>query len=73
MFGLARGGMEMSKFDLLVVLPPTPPERYDVAIADAMEPYSAQEAGYEWVDPNGITWVEELRAGGVLPQGVELT
>ncbi|GLW71553.1 hypothetical protein Kpho02_38520 [Kitasatospora phosalacinea] len=73
MSGPARGEMEMSKFDLLVVLPPTPPERYDAAIAEAMEPYSAQESTYERADPNGIAWVEELRAGGVLPQGVELT
>jgi len=63
----------MSKFDLLVVLPPTPPERYDAAVAAAMEPYSAQEATYEPVDPNGVAWVEELRASGALPQGVELT
>lgn len=28
---------------------------------------------YGRADSNGITWVEELRASGVLPHGVELT
>ncbi|MFI9788273.1 hypothetical protein ACIHEI_32915 [Kitasatospora sp. NPDC051984] len=63
----------MSSFDVLVVLPPMPPEQYEAALAEVMEPYNAQDGRYDAEDPNGVPWVEELRAGGALPQGVELT
>ncbi|MFF4340871.1 hypothetical protein ACFY00_13165 [Kitasatospora sp. NPDC001540] len=63
----------MSKFEVIVVLPPTPPERYPEALAEAMEPYSALEGKYDAEDPNGVPWVEELRATGALPREAVLT
>ncbi|MFC8719399.1 hypothetical protein [Kitasatospora sp. NPDC057198] len=63
----------MSKFEVLVVLPPTPPEQYEEVLAEAMEPYSDLEGRYDAEDPNGVPWVEELRATGALPPDAELT
>ncbi|GAA4883836.1 hypothetical protein [Kitasatospora terrestris] len=62
----------MSKYDLLVVLPPMPPQEYGTALAAALAPYHSElevppYRDYEPADPNSVYWVRVNKERGVLP------
>ncbi|MFJ1756059.1 hypothetical protein [Kitasatospora sp. NPDC088134] len=62
----------MSTFDVLVVLPPMPPEQYRKAATAAMMPFFSEREvpeyrDYEPADPNTVDWVRANQERGLLP------
>ncbi|MFE4974253.1 hypothetical protein ACFRAR_19350 [Kitasatospora sp. NPDC056651] len=62
----------MSTYDVLVVLPPMPPEQYREALVAALMPYHSElevapYREYEPADPNSVYWVRMNRESGLLP------
>ncbi|MFD0279531.1 hypothetical protein ACFVHB_37350 [Kitasatospora sp. NPDC127111] len=62
----------MSKYDMLVVLPSMPPERYREAAVAALMPYYSElempeYRDYEPADPNSVYWVQVNKERGILP------
>ncbi|MGW4650553.1 hypothetical protein [Kitasatospora sp. NPDC004289] len=67
----------MSKYDMLVVLPTMPPERYDEAVVAALAPYYSElevpeYRDHEAADPNSVYWVRVNKERGVLPDRADL-
>ncbi|MEV7187588.1 hypothetical protein [Kitasatospora sp. NPDC093102] len=68
----------MSKYDMLVVLPPMPPEQYRKAMVAALAPYNTElevppYRDYEPADPNSVYWVQANRERGLLPNREDLS
>ncbi|MGW3071703.1 MULTISPECIES: hypothetical protein [unclassified Kitasatospora] len=62
----------MSRYDMLVVLPPMAPERYRKALIAALAPYHSElevppYRDYEPADPNSAYWVRANKERGILP------
>ncbi|MFD0567884.1 hypothetical protein ACFQ2M_42340 [Kitasatospora saccharophila] len=67
----------MSTYDMLVVLPPMPPERYREAATAALMPYYSElevpeYRDYEAADPNSVDWVQANKERGILPNREDL-